>query len=359
MPHTDADRRIPIPSIETDALIVGAGPVGLFQAFQLGLLEISTHIVDALPYPGGQCIELYPDKPIYDIPGTPRCTGRELVDRLLEQVAPFRPGFHFGQQVASVARLSDDRFDVLTSNGTHFITKVLMVAAGVGAFQPKLLRVEGLDAFCDTQLFYQVREPSAFAGQQLLIVGGDDTAVRWAIHFAQESSHQARSVTLLHRRELLQADADLLAQFETLRSDGHLAFKVGQVTSGRVVDGRLAQVDITDVQGQTSPHSLDAMLVFMGLSPKLGPLADWGLTLERKQLCVNTENFMTNQAGIFAVGDINTYPGKKKLILSGFHEAALAAFGAAAIVFPGEKKLLQYTTTSPRLHQLLQVNVTQ
>lgn len=341
--------------IETDALIIGAGPVGIFQAFQLGLLEINAHIVDVLPYPGGQCIELYPDKPIYDIPGTPRCTGRELIANLLKQLEPFNPTFHLGQHINALQQQSDGRWAVGTSSGTGFIAKAVILAAGVGAFQPKLLRLEGLEAFDGKQLFYQVSEPDQLAGKHLVVVGGEDAALHWATQFARTGPHQAASVTLIHRRDVLQAAPSVLSAVQALRDAGALQFKVGQVT-GFVADSeRLVSVQVTGADGHTEAMPLDALLVFQGLSPKLGPIAEWGMALERKQVVVDTEKFATSLPGIFAVGDVNAYPGKKKLILSGFHESALAAFGVASMVFPGQKTQLQYTTTSPRLHQLLGV----
>lgn len=341
--------------IETDALIIGAGPVGIFQAFQLGLLEIGAHIIDALPYPGGQCIELYPDKPIYDIPGTPRCTGRELVASLLQQVAPFAPTFHLGQHISTLQRHPDGRWAAGTSKGISFMARTVILAAGVGAFQPKLLRLEGLEQFEDKQLFYQLHQPEQLAGQHLLIVGGEDAALRWAAHFSQPGPQRAASVTLVHRRDVLQAAPDVLAEVQALRASGALQFRVGQVTGFTQRDNRMVSAQITGVDGNSEPLALDALLVFQGLSPKLGPIADWGLAMERKQVQVDTEKFATNLPGIFAVGDINSYPGKKKLLLSGFHECALAAFGVSTVVFPEKKTLLQYTTTSTRLHQLLGV----
>ena len=343
--------------IETDAVVIGAGPVGLFQAFQLGLLEISCQVVDSLPHPGGQCMELYPDKPIFDIPGTPRCTGRELVANLLEQLSPFMPSFHLKQEVSTVEKLVDGRFHVATSSGTNFLSKVIIIAAGVGAFQPKRLKLDGLDRFENTQLFYRLDDSAAFAGKNILIVGGDDTALGWASDVATFAAAPPASVTVLHRREVLQAAPDVVARFESLRGAGKLSFRVGQVTAFEEHNGRLEAALVTGVDGSSERLALDAMLVSFGLSPRLGPVAHWGLDIARKQVQVDTASFATSIPGIFAVGDINTYPGKKKLILSGFHESALAAFGAAEIVFPGIKTPLQYTTTSPRLHQLLGVSV--
>jgi thioredoxin reductase (NADPH) len=330
--------------IQTDALIIGAGPVGLFQSFQLGLLGITSHIVDALPYPGGQCIELYPDKPIYDIPGTPRCTGRELTASLLKQMAPFGATFHLGQLVSTLEKRPEKLFFVETTQGTQFVTKTIVVAAGVGAFQPKLLRLEGLDRFDNTSVFYGITNPQQFADKNIVIVGGEDSALEWASHFASDA---------------LEAAPALIARVKALVDAKAMRFMVGQVTGFEAKNDQrsdqLTAVQVTDVDGQLQTVRLDALLVFLGLSPKLGPVAQWGLDMERKQVLVDTEKFSTTQEGIFAVGDINTYPGKKKLILSGFHECALAAFGAAEIVFPDKKTMLEYTTTSSRLHRLLGV----
>ena len=341
--------------IETDAVIVGAGPVGLFQVFELGLLEIKAHIIDSLAYPGGQCIELYPDKPIYDIPAVPVCTGKELTDTLLKQIEPFGATFHLGQEVTVVERRDDGRFFVQTSKGTSLLSKTIFIAAGVGAFQPRTLRVDGLDKYEGTQLFYRVKDPSLFGGKNLVIVGGGDSALDWSLNFVQESTHKAESVILVHRRDGFKAAPASVARMKELCDALEMQFMVGQVSGIDERDGRLTAVKVTGGDGVTRVVPLDMLLVFFGLSPKLGPIANWGLAIERKQLVVDTEQFSTNVPGIFAVGDINTYPGKKKLILSGFHEAALAAFGAAPIVFPDKRILLQYTTTSPKLHKVLGV----
>jgi thioredoxin reductase (NADPH) len=345
----------PTTPIETDAVIVGAGPVGLFQVFELGLLEIKAHVIDSLAYPGGQCIELYPDKPIYDIPAVPMCTGKELTDNLLKQIEPFGATFHLGHEVNVVARRDDGRFDVATAKGTRFISKTIFVAGGVGAFQPRLLRVDGLDKFEGTQLHYRVRDPSQFAGKNLVIVGGGDTALDWTLNFVQGSAHKAENVILVHRRDEFKAAPASVARMRELCDAYEMQFMVGQVTGIDERDGRLSAVKVTGGDGVTRVVPLDVLLVFFGLSPKLGPIAEWGLAIDRKQVVVDTEKFETNVPGIFAVGDINTYPGKKKLILSGFHEAALAAFGAAPYIFPDKRIHLQYTTTSPKLHKVLGV----
>lgn len=341
--------------IETDAVVIGAGPVGLFQVFELGLLEINAHVIDALPYPGGQPAELYPDKPIYDIPAIPLCTGQELVNNLLKQIDPFGATFHLGQEVTTVEQQDDGRFFVATTQGTRFLTKTMFIAAGVGAFQARTLKLEGLDAFEGKQLFYRARSADGFAGQHIVIVGGGDAALDEATALAAPGPNQAKSVTLIHRRDGFQAAAASIERMRACCERNEMRFMVGQPTGFESSGDRLTALQITDPQAVTHTVPLDMLLVFLGLSPKLGPIAEWGLDIERKQLVVDTEMFSTSVPGIFAVGDINTYPGKKKLILCGFHEATLAAFGATTFVFPDKKVLLQYTTTSTRLHKVLGV----
>jgi thioredoxin reductase (NADPH) len=341
--------------IEADAVIVGAGPVGLFQVFELGLLEIKAHVIDSLAYPGGQPVELYPDKPIYDIPAVPVCTGQELTDALLKQIEPFGATFHLGQEVTVVQKQDDGRFYVETSKGTRFLTKTIFIAAGVGAFQPRTLKVDGLEHFEGSQLFYRVKNPATFAGKNLVIVGGGDSALDWTLNFVADGPNKAESVILIHRRDGFKAAPANVAKMKELCDQYEMQFIVGQVTGYEEQDGRITGAKVTGADGVTRVVPLDVLLVFFGLSPKLGPIAEWGLEIERKQLVVDTEKFSTSIPGIFAVGDINTYPGKKKLILSGFHECALAAFGAVPFIFPEKKVFLQYTTTSPKLHKVLGV----
>jgi len=339
-------------AIETDAVIIGAGPVGLFQVFELGLLEIRAHVIDSLPAVGGQCVELYPDKPIYDIPAVPVCTGQELTDNLLKQIEPFEPTFHLGQEVTGVQRREDNRFNVETSTGTQFITKTIFIAAGVGSFQARTIKVDAIDKFENEQLFYRVKDPARFDGKNIVICGGGDSALDWALNFVGK----AESVVLVHRRDDFRAAPSSVAKMKALCDEYEMQLIIGQVTGFDEKDGQLTEVKVTGADGVTRRVPLDMLLVFFGLSPKLGPIAEWGLDIERKQLkVVDTEKFETNVPGIFAVGDINTYPGKKKLILSGFHEAALAAFGAAPYIFPDKKIHMQYTTTSPKLHKILGV----
>ena len=337
--------------IITDAVIIGAGPVGLFQVFELGLLEIKAHVIDSLAEVGGQCVELYPDKPIYDIPAVPVCTGQELTDNLLKQVEPFDPTFHLGQEVTVVERRDDNRFNVETTAGTRFITRTIFIAAGVGSFQPRTLKVDGIEQFADSQLFYRVKDPSRFEGKNLVICGGGDSALDWALDLAGK----AESVVVLHRRDEFRAAPASVAKMKDMCDKYEMQLLIGQVTGYESDGEKLAGIKVTGPDGVTRRLPLDHLLVFFGLSPKLGPIAEWGLDIERKQLKVGTERFETNVPGIFAVGDINTYPGKKKLILSGFHEAALAAFAAAPYIFPDKKIHMQYTTTSPKLHKILGV----
>jgi thioredoxin reductase (NADPH) len=339
-------------TIHSDAVIVGAGPVGLFQAFQLGLQDIRSHIIDALPHVGGQCVELYADKPIYDIPGIPVCTGRELVAQLQTQIKPFAPTFHLNQEVTEVERLEGDQISVRTSAGQHFMCKVLFIAAGVGAFQARKLSVEGAAELEGTHLHYRLGDASRFAGQDVVVMGGEEAAVAAALKLTLQAQ-APRNVTLMHRRDVFVAEPVLLQAMRDAVAAGKLQLQIGQPTAMLSHANQLNAVQVATPDGQTIERPAQHVLAFLGLSPKLGPIVNWGLAIERKQLVVNTETFATDVPGIFAVGDINTYPGKKKLILCGFHEATLAAFGAAAIVHPTRKTLLQYTTTSTELHRLL------
>ncbi len=336
---------------QTDAVIIGAGPVGLFQVFELGLLEIKAHVIDSLPEVGGQCIELYPDKPIYDIPAIPVCTGRELTNNLLKQIKPFDAQFHLSQEVSKLEQQADGRFLISTSQDKHFLSKTVFIAAGVGAFQPRTLNLEGIDRFIGKQLFYHVKNPEQFANKRIVICGGGDAALDWAIHF----SEIAASVTLIHRRDDFKAAPKSIAKMRELCASNQMQLLIGQVTAYEAQDDRLAEITFTNIDGENKQIPLDDLLVFFGLSPKLGPIADWGLNIDRKQICVDTQKFQTSIPGIYAVGDINVYPGKKKLILSGFHEAALAAFAAAEYLNPEKQIPLQYTTTSPKLHKALGV----
>ena len=355
--------------IETDALVIGAGPVGLWQVFQLGLQGIAAQVVDALPQPGGQCIELYPDKPIYDIPGLPVCTGRELTDRLLAQVRPFAPALHLGQWVASLQVQPDGRFAVAGSCGTQWLARCVFIAAGVGAFLPRTLQVEGAERHQGRQLVYN-RLPDDVAAHQVLVVGGEAAAVQTAVDLASlPAARRPARLTLLHRRATLSAEPGLLQRWQDLLAQGAAHFEVGQITAlhesslpdtasaaGPVVPvGPLVAVDIIGSAGTVRRQPVDSLVVCLGVSPKLGPLAHWGLALQRRQLVVDAVHFETSVPGIHAVGDVVSYPGKKKLILCGFHEATLATFAALPRLRPDAPTLLQYTTTSALLQQRLGV----
>jgi thioredoxin reductase (NADPH) len=338
-------------AIRTDCVIVGAGPCGLFQVFELGLLGISAHIVDSLGNPGGQCTELYPDKPIYDIPALPVCGAQELVDRLMEQIKPFHPQFHLGQEVSQLQRRDDGRFSLQTAAGTRFDAATVVIAAGVGSFQPRRIGVEGAEPFEGRQIHYRVRDAQQFHGKALMIFGGGDSALDWAIEFAPK----ARSLTLVHRRAEFRAAPASVARMRELEADGKLTYIEGLADSLLVDGARLRGIRVKAKDGSLHDVAAEQVFAFFGLHPKLGPVAEWGLAMEKKTLTVDTEKFQTSVPGIFAIGDVNHYPGKKKLILSGFHEAALAAFAIQAHLNPGKKQFLQYTTTSPVMHKRLGV----
>ena len=349
--------------IQTEALIIGAGPVGLFQAFQLGLQDIRSHVVDALPQVGGQCAELYADKPIYDIPGIPLCTGQELIDQLQTQIKPFTPQFHLQELVSELKATEDGQWHVQTDKGTQFKAATVFIAAGVGAFVKRGLSLPGFQELLGKDIFHKAPNESSFKGKHLLILGDNDASLEACAQWRQ-GANAAASVTLVHRRDQFQAAPQAIEQMRAACSANSMRFVAGQPTAliqDAVANSgyskvNLSGLEILNSQGDTEVLPADALLLCLGISPKLGPLSHWGLALERKQLVVNTETFSTEAKGIFAVGDINTYPGKKKLILCGFHEAALAAFGASALLYPDQKTLLQYTTTSTHLHKLLGVS---
>jgi thioredoxin reductase (NADPH) len=340
--------------IITEVVIIGAGPAGLFQVFELGLLGIRAHVLDTLKQPGGQCSELYPEKPIYDIPALPVCGAQELVDRLLQQIQPFNAEFHYGEEAIELKKKENGRFRILTSAGTVFDAGAVVIAAGVGSFQPRRLALEGVEAFEGRQVHYKVTTAAAFHGQQLAIFGGGDSALDWALELAPH----ARSLTLVHRRAEFRAQPASVTKMRELERAGKLRFIEGVAQALQTAGDAITGVTVKGNDGVV--HEIDAgqLLVFFGLAPKLGPIAEWGLLLEKRAIVVDTERFQSNIPGVFAIGDINTYPGKKKLILSGFHEAALAAFAVQAHLFPGKKQFLQYTTTSPAMQKRLGVTGT-
>ncbi|MGI8527079.1 MAG: NAD(P)/FAD-dependent oxidoreductase [Pseudolabrys sp.] len=338
--------------IKTDALIVGAGPVGLFAVFELGLVDVKAHLVDILDKVGGQCAELYPEKPIYDIPGMPLVTAQGLVDALMAQIKPFNPQFHLNEMVESVEKIGDPGFRVVTSGGNVFEAKVLVIAAGGGSFQPKRPPIPGIEAYEAKSVHYAVRKMDQFRGKRVLIAGGGDSALDWTLNLAPIASH----LTLLHRRSEFRAAPDSVNKMMALVGEGKIDFVMGQASSIEGKDGEVEKVLVKRNDGSNFEIACDAILPFFGLTMKLGPVANWGLSLHEELIPVETAAFETNVPGIFAIGDINTYAGKLKLILSGFHEAALMSRKAAHYVFPDKKIVFQYTTSSTSLQKKLGVS---
>jgi len=336
--------------IETDVLIIGAGPVGLFAVFELGLLDLKVHLIDILDRPGGQCAELYPEKPIYDIPGIPKISGQGLVDQLMAQIEPFGATFTFGEIVTALEGDVDKGFEVRTDNDLTVRAKVIVIAAGGGSFQPKRPPIPGIDAYEQTSVFYAVRQMEAFRDQDLLIVGGGDSALDWTLNLQPI----AGSLTLVHRRPQFRAAPDSVNRMFALRDEGLIHFVEGQVTQLQGADGVLSGAVIRTADGEVEV-ACTRLLPFFGLTMKLGPIADWGINLTENLIPVDTESFATSHPGIFAIGDINSYPGKLKLILSGFHEAALMAQAAKRIVHPDQRVVFQYTTSSSSLQKKLGV----
>ena len=339
-------------AIHTDAVIIGAGPVGLFQIFELGLLNIRAHVIESLDKPGGQCAELYPDKPIYDIPALPVIGAQQLIDNLMEQAEPFDPVFHFGQQVLQLEKRAENEFFLLTNTGQEFIAKSVIIAGGVGAFEPVKLKIPNVDQYLGSQIHYSIKDPSVFDGKDLVVLGGGDSALDWALSLRET----AGSVLLIHRSEKFKAAPASVEKMRTLCENYEMQFLTGNVTQLLSSDTGMNGIEVTSLDGVKRRVELDELLVFFGLSPKLGPIKNWGIDLHRNQLKVDTEKFQTSVEGLYAIGDINWYPGKKKLILSGFHEAALAAFAVKAQLEPGKKVSLQYTTTSSVMHERLGVS---
>jgi thioredoxin reductase (NADPH) len=338
-------------TIKTDVLIIGAGPVGLFAVFELGLLDIKTHLVDILDKVGGQCAELYPEKPIYDIPGLPFVTGHGLTEALMTQIKPFNPTFHLGEMVTTLENIGDPIFRVTTDAGKTFEAKCVVIAAGGGSFQPKRPPIAGIEPYESKSVHYAVRKMEQFRGKRLLIVGGGDSALDWTLNLQPI----AKRLTLVHRRDEFRGAPASVGKMRALVEAGAMDLKIGQVTLLEGDDGHLAAASIKGADGAVERVEIDAMLPFFGLTMKLGPVANWGLSLEDELIPVNTANFETSLPGLFAIGDINTYPGKLKLILCGFHEAALMAQRAHHYVHPEKRLVFQYTTSSTSLQKKLGV----
>lgn len=337
---------------KTDAIIIGAGPVALFAVFELGLLDMRTHLVDILDRPGGQCAELYPEKPIYDIPGFPEVGAQELVDRLIEQNKPFDPAFHLDQMAEKLEKLENNHWQITTDTGTVLEAPVVVIAAGGGSFVPKKIPFSGVDSYEGKSLFYAVRQKDQFKGKNILIAGGGDSALDWALNLQPV----AAKISLLHRRDDFRAAPDSVNKMRSLVESGDMDLHIAQLSELHGTNGQLDSVTLKPKEGDVFQVSCDTLLAFYGLTMKLGPIADFGLNLERNLIPVDTEKFETSQPGIFAIGDINSYPGKLKLILSGFHEAALMSHAAFAYVYPDKKLRFQYSTTSSSVHKKLGVD---
>jgi len=338
--------------IKTDVLIIGAGPCGLFAVFELGLLDMKVHLVDILDKIGGQCAELYPEKPIYDIPGIPMVTGQGLTDALMEQVKPFGPTFHLNEMVETIEKIGDPLFRVKTDAGKVFEAKVVVISAGGGSFQPKRPPVPGIEAYEGTSVYYAVRKMEQFRDKKVLIVGGGDSALDWTLNLHPI----AKRITLLHRRDEFRAAPHSVEQMRALVAGGKMDLTIGQVTGLEGANGQLAGAHVKGNDNTVSKVDCDMMLPFFGLTMKLGPVANWGVALENNLIPVDTAAFETNIPGVFAIGDINTYAGKLKLILSGFHEGALMAQKAHRYVYPEKRLVFQYTTSSSSLQKKLGVN---
>jgi len=337
--------------VETDAAIIGAGPVGLFAVFELGLLDLKAHLVDILDRPGGQCTELYPEKPIYDIPGLPIVTGQDLTHRLMEQIKPFGAQFHLGQMASALSREPDGRWKLTTDADVEIVAPVVMVAAGGGSFVPKRPPIAGIEAYENKSVFYAVRKMEHFRGKDILIAGGGDSALDWTINLAPI----AKSLTLVHHRDGFRAAQHSVNKMRELADEGKIRFHVASVKALHGSNGHLESVTLAGADKKEWSHPVNAFLPFFGLTIKLGPIAEFGLNLHENLIQVDTARFESETPGIFAIGDINAYPGKLKLILCGFHEAALAAQAAFHICRPNEKLRFQYTTSSSSLQKKLGV----
>lgn len=328
--------------IQTDLCIIGAGPVGLFAVFEAGLLKMRCHLVDVLPQIGGQLSEIYPKKPIYDIPGFPEIMAGDLVTNLARQIEPFKPGFTLGEKVTGLSKRLDGTFDVVTSDETRISCKAIVIAGGLGCFEPRKPEIAGLEKFEGKGILYFVKDPESFRGKKLVITGGGDSALDWTIHLASLAKH----VTLIHRNETFRGAPDSAQKVFELAQAGKIDLLLSTNLTRVSGNGHLSSVSCIDGSKHARDIDSDYLIPLFGLSPKLGPIGEWGLTIDRNAIPVNTIDYSTNIPGIYAIGDINTYPGKLKLILSGFHEAALMAQSAFKFVYPDQKLSFKYTTVN-------------
>ena len=333
--------------IKTDVVIVGAGPVGLFAVHQLGIKGLKSEVIDNLDKPGGQCIELYPDKPIYDIPAIPECTGKELTENLLKQIKPFNTNFHFNERVQEVSN-EKNNWIIKTNKNKVFISPNIVIAGGVGSFEPRKLSLKEAEKYEDKSIFYSVNDKNKFKGKKVSIFGGGDSALDWALELSKTSD-----VTLIHRRDEFRGAPHTLNEIKKLEKSGKVSIKTKYQLSSIDGDKKIKSIIIKNDEEKTIKIKTDYILGFFGLIMQLGPIAEWGLNMDRKTIKVNTENFGTNKKGIFAIGDICTYPGKERLILSGFHEAALASVECFKRAKPDEKYRFQFTTSSKEIQERL------
>jgi thioredoxin reductase (NADPH) len=335
-------------TIKTDVVIIGAGPVGLFSVFELGILGLNAHVIDNLDKIGGQCIELYPDKPIYDIPGVPNCTGELLIKNLLDQIKPFKPEFHLNQRVNEIKK-NDKLWNIITSENKTFETSNIIIAGGVGSFEPRKVDIKNAEKFEGKGFYYSVKDKSKFKDQIIAIFGGGDSALDWTL----ELSNIAKKIFLIHRRDDFKGAPHTLNKIKEIAKTGKIEIKTFYKLTDVNGNLKLNNIEIQKNNEAKEVLNIDSVIAFFGLKMELGPIANWGLNLEEKCILVNTKNFQTNEDGIFAIGDICTYPGKLKLILSGFHEGALAARECFARSRPNENYVFQYTTSSTQIHKRL------
>jgi thioredoxin reductase (NADPH) len=328
--------------IQTDILIIGAGPVGLFTVFEAGLLKLRCHLVDALPIPGGQLAEIYPKKPIYDIPGYPSILAGDLVDRLMEQIAPFKPGFTLGERAEKFEQLENGHYVMTTNKGTQIQAPVIAIAGGLGCFEPRKPPLENLERFEDKGIDYIIRDPEKYRDKRVVVAGGGDSALDWTIFLADV----AKEVTLVHRRKDFRGAPDSVEKVFELASHGRISLLTDSQTTGLRGNGVLTDVVIDHKEQGEIIRSTDYFIPLFGLAPELGPMNEWGLNIEKNAIEVNTFDYSTNIPGVYAIGDINTYPGKLKLILCGFHEATLMCQSAFKIINPDKKLSFKYTTVN-------------
>lgn len=326
--------------IETDIIIVGAGPCGLFTVFEAGLLKLKCHLIDALPQPGGQCSEIYPKKPIYDIPAYPEILAGDLTDKLMEQIEPFKPGFTLGERAETIEKTDDDKFIVTTNRGTVHKAPVVAIAGGLGSFEPRKPPIENLVDFEDKGVEYIIKDPEIYRDKKVVIAGGGDSALDWSIFLADVASE----VSLVHRRTEFRGALDSVEKVMELAESGAIKLLTNTEVTGLNGNGHLESIELTDKEGNNATVTTDHFVPLFGLTPKLGPIADWGLEIEKNAIVVDTFDYSTNIEGIYAIGDVNTYPGKLKLILCGFHEATLMCQSAFKRIYPDKNLVLKYTT---------------